>query len=161
MKIINTNTNNNSVSFGSFVTHFQEGMKVPISANFMHQIQRLEEEFANHPVIRVLLYDVFSSDIANVGYNKRIIGGSVTVREGYKVPGFKHSDFMVNAPADSDGEAFAKSLRALSTDLEFRFVPDLSSSSNPFGAPISQKPAKPSRSRRALAAPLKILTDWF
>lgn len=161
MRIANNN-NNENVSFKSFVTHFQPNMKTPISDAFMQRMTQLIDEFANHPRLHLSIYDVFSC-LGNVnGNHKRVIGASVTVQEGYKVPDFNHIKFMVSAPADSDGEEFAKSIRALSTDLEFRYVPDFSSSSNPFsasnpfGEPISKKPPKLSKASRVpVSAPVR------
>ncbi len=122
MRIADKNNNENA-SFGSYVTHFQPNMKTRISDAFRQKLAGLIHEFANHPRLHLSLYDVYSSDMVQVGYKKRTIGASVSVQEGYKVPDFKHSDFMVSALADSDGEDFVKSIRDLSSDLEFRYVP--------------------------------------
>lgn len=160
MRIIDKN--NENVSFGSFVTNLQKGMKTPISEPFMERMAQLIGEFANHPRLRLSLYDVYSPEMVNVGYAKRTIGASVTVQEGYKVPGFSHSKSMVNALADSDGEEFELAIRNLSSDLEFQILPDFSNpfwksnlfdasnSSNPFGVPRSQKA---SRSRKPPRVP--------
>lgn len=156
MRIANKN-NNENVSFGSFVTHLQKGMKTPISEPFMERMAQLIGEFANHPRLHLSIYDVFSPEMVNVGYAKRTIGASLSVQEGYKVPGFKLSDFMVNALADSDGAKFEKSIRDLSTDLEFQILPDFSNPfwksnlfdasnpSNPFGVPMTEKVSNPPR----------------
>lgn len=121
MKII-SNNDNNRVSFQSFRTNFQQGMKVPINPAFAQRIGQLEKEFANNPVVHVSIYDIFSSAGKLNGKHKRVIGASVTVQEGYAVPNFRHCDSLVKAPADSDGEAFAKFIRAKSEDVQFNFV---------------------------------------
>lgn len=120
MKI--ANNNNNNVSFKSFSSHLQENMRTPICAAFAQRIGQLEKEFANDPVVHVSIYDIFSSAGKLNGKHKRVIGASVTVQEGYAVPNFRHCDSLVKAAANSDGEEFAKFIRAKSAEVQFNFV---------------------------------------
>lgn len=122
MKIINNN-NNNRISFKSFSSHLQEDMRTPICDAFAQRITQLKERYAHNNSVRVLVYDIFSSDIVRVGYAERIIGGSVTPGEFLTVPGFKHSKFMIRTPADSDGAEFESKIIDLAEELSPQCVP--------------------------------------